>query len=73
VNVNTITPIPKCASVSRVARNGRNAEYLSGEEPSLGAKLTAAYVEGVQSNKVAAVVKHFALNSQVSIYIYGYI
>lgn len=51
-------------NVHRVARNGRNAEYLSGEEPSLGAVLTAAYVRGVQSENVAAVVKHFALNSQ---------
>jgi beta-glucosidase len=53
-------------NVHRVARNGRNAEYLSGEEPSLGAVMTGAYVRGVQSQHVAAVVKHFALNSQVS-------
>jgi beta-glucosidase len=51
-------------NVHRVARNGRNAEYLSGEEPSLGAVLAAAYVRGAQSQRVAAVVKHFALNSQ---------
>jgi len=51
-------------NVHRVARNGRNAEYLSGEDGALGAPLAAAYVEGVQSEGVAAVVKHFALNSQ---------
>ena len=51
-------------NVHRVARNGRNAEYLSGEEPRLGEVLVAAYVQGVQSEKVAAVVKHYALNNQ---------
>ena len=51
-------------NVHRVARNGRNAEYLSGEDGALGAPLAAAYVEGVQGEGVAAVVKHFALNSQ---------
>ncbi|KAL1522272.1 hypothetical protein AB1Y20_017266 [Prymnesium parvum] len=51
-------------NVHRVAHNGRNAEYLSGEEPSLGAVLTAEYVRGVQAEGVAAVVKHFVLNSQ---------
>jgi len=53
-------------NVQRVARNGRNAEYISGEEPALGARLAAAYVRGVQSEKVAAVVKHFVLNNQES-------
>ncbi|KAL3892781.1 MAG: hypothetical protein SGPRY_014792 [Prymnesium sp.] len=51
-------------NVQRVARNGRNAEYISGEEPALGARLATAYVRGVQSSKVAAVVKHFVLNNQ---------
>ena len=51
-------------NVHRVAANGRNAEYLSGEEPYLGAALTGEYVHGVQSVGVAAVVKHFVLNSQ---------
>ena len=48
----------------RVARNGRNAEYLSGEEGHLGAILTKQYVEGVQSVGLAACAKHFALNHQ---------
>ena len=52
-------------NVHRIPYNGRNAEYLAGEEPTLGAVLTAAYVRGVQSERVAAVVKHFILNSQV--------
>ena len=51
-------------NVARVAMNGRNAEYLSGEDPYLGAALTAEYVRGVQGAGVAACVKHFVLNSQ---------
>lgn len=51
-------------NVHRVARNGRNAEYLSGEEGHLGAILTKQYVEGVQSVGLAACAKHFALNHQ---------
>ena len=50
--------------VHRVPRGGRNAEYLSGEDPYLGALLVPSYVRGVQSKGVAAVAKHFALNSQ---------
>ena len=51
-------------NVHHVARNGRNAEYLSGEDPALGAALATAYVQGVQSAGVAATAKHFVLNSQ---------
>jgi len=50
--------------VHRVAANGRNFEYLSGEDPYLGAKLTTSYVKGVQSQGVFAVVKHFVFNHQ---------
>merc|ERR1719191_700889 len=51
-------------NVHRVARNGRNFEYLSGEDPYLGAKLAEAYVRGLQSKGVFAVVKHWIFNSQ---------
>ena len=51
-------------NVHRVARNGRNAEYLSGEDGALGAPLADGYVRGVQGEGVAAVVKHFVLSSQ---------
>lgn len=52
-------------NVHRIARNGRNAEYLSGEDPFLGSILTSAYVRGVQEGAGAAsVVKHFTLNHQ---------
>lgn len=42
---------------------GRNFEYFS-EDPILTEKLSQAYVQGVQSQKVAACPKHFALNNQ---------
>eukprot|EP00900_Chrysochromulina_parva_P012302 jgi/Chrpa1/21072/Chrysochromulina_OHIO_Genome00000625-RA len=51
-------------NLARVALNGRAAEYISGEEPALGAAMGSAYVRGVQSQGVAAVVKHFAVNNQ---------
>ena len=47
-----------------VAKNGRNVEYVSGEEPHLGEVLAAAYVRGVQSRGIAANVKHYVLNHQ---------
>jgi len=53
-------------AVHRVARNGRNFEYLSGEDPYLGERLTPAYVEGVQSQGVFAVMKHWVFNHQES-------
>jgi len=51
-------------NVHRVAKGGRNWEYLSGEDPYLGSKLAKAYVQGIQSEGVAAVVKHWVFNEQ---------
>ena len=51
-------------NVHRVARNGRNFEYLSGEDPFLGARLAERYVRGVQKQGVMSVMKHFVFNSQ---------
>lgn len=46
----------------RTPLNGRNFEYM-GEDPYLISQMVVPYVKGVQSNGVAACVKHFALNN----------
>ncbi len=50
-------------NIYRTPLNGRNFEYM-GEDPFLASKLVVPYIKGVQSNGVAACVKHFALNEQ---------
>ena len=42
---------------------GRNFEYM-GEDPYLASEMVVPYVKGVQSQGVAACVKHFALNNE---------
>ena len=54
--------------VARVPRNGRNFEYLSGEDPMLGATMVVPVVTGIQSQKVIANVKHFVNNNQVELW-----
>ncbi|CAK9113738.1 unnamed protein product [Durusdinium trenchii] len=51
-------------NVHRVARNGRNVEYLSGESAYLGSELVGGYIKGVHSKNVLTVMKHFIVNSQ---------
>lgn len=50
-------------NIYRTPMNGRNFEYM-GEDPMLASKMVVPYIKGVQSNGVAACVKHFALNNQ---------
>ena len=45
-------------NVARIPHNGRNFEYLSGEDPVLGSKLLPRVVDGVQKNAMA-IVKHY--------------
>ncbi|MDE7080091.1 MAG: glycoside hydrolase family 3 C-terminal domain-containing protein [Muribaculaceae bacterium] len=50
-------------NIYRTPLNGRNFEYM-GEDPLLASRMVVPYVKGVQSNGVAACVKHYALNNQ---------
>ena len=46
--------------IARVPRNGRTFEYISGEDPVLGATLAAQVVSGIQKN-VMAITKHYIM------------
>jgi hypothetical protein len=50
--------------LARVPRNGRNFEYVSGEDPLLGMRLGGAVVQGIQSMGVVANAKHWVNNNQ---------
>lgn len=50
-------------NIYRSPLNGRNFEYM-GEDPYLASRMVVPYIQGVQSNGIAACVKHFALNNQ---------
>jgi beta-glucosidase len=52
-----------CVNIQRVPHGGRNFESF-GEDPYLAARMAVAYAQGVQSEKVMATVKHFAINNQ---------
>ena len=49
-------------NIYRTPLNGRNFEYM-GEDPFLASRMVVPYIKGVQSNGVAACVKHYALNN----------
>lgn len=48
----------------RTPYNGRAAEYLSGEDPFLGAVLAPAVVNGIQAQGIQASGKHYLANEQ---------
>jgi len=50
-------------NIYRTPLNGRNFEYM-GEDPYLASVMVVPYIQGVQTNGVAACLKHFALNNQ---------
>ena len=51
-------------NLARVAKCGRNAEYMSGEDPYLGAEMVKPWVETFQGDGLLVGVKHWALNNQ---------
>lgn len=51
------------ANLVREPRGGRNFEY-PGEDPLLAGVIAGESIRGIQSNRIAATIKHFAVNSQ---------
>ncbi|PWW75923.1 Glycoside Hydrolase Family 3 protein [Tuber magnatum] len=43
---------------------GRNFESFSGDDPFLGGKLAASYINAVEKHGIATTIKHFAANDQ---------
>ena len=52
-----------CVNIHRTPQSGRTFENYS-EDPYLTSRLAVGYIEGMQSQGVAACVKHFACNNQ---------
>ena len=50
-------------NIDRTPLNGRTFEYYS-EDPYLTKELAIPYIKGVQSQKIGACVKHYAVNNQ---------
>ena len=54
-----------CVNIQRTPQDGRYFENFS-EDPDLNAQMTVSYIEGMQSQGVAACIKHFVCNNQES-------
>ena len=52
-----------CVNIARIPMGGRNFESF-GEDPYLTSRMGVNYIKGVQSEDVAATVKHFDANNQ---------
>jgi beta-glucosidase len=52
-----------CVNIARIPMGGRNFESY-GEDPFLTSRIAVDYIKGVQSENVAATIKHFACNNQ---------
>ena len=52
-----------CINIVRMPLGGRNFETF-GEDPFLTSRLAVSYIQGLQSEKVMATVKHYACNNQ---------
>ncbi|MBC7418922.1 MAG: glycoside hydrolase family 3 protein, partial [Pedobacter sp.] len=50
-------------NIYRTPLNGRNFEYM-GEDPKLASVMAVPYIKGVQTNGVAACLKHYMANNQ---------
>ncbi|MCL5021296.1 MAG: glycoside hydrolase family 3 C-terminal domain-containing protein, partial [Bacteroidetes bacterium] len=49
-------------NILREPQNGRSFEYIGGEDPFLASQLVVPYIQGLQSEDVAACVKHYVGN-----------
>lgn len=52
-----------CVNIARIPNGGRNFESY-GEDPFLASRMAVNYIKGLQSEGVAATIKHFAANNQ---------